>query len=438
MNTSELNVNFSPRSVSETMANMMKTNAFHEHPCCFNGSTGRMSISEAEIIANAISESVEPLMKWVSVKHAIHRGDSPEELALQFPWLDLYESDEDSSDDSEDDTGDDSDGDTLEHISEGDEGTYEADDDRFKPIDADIPDCTPHPDIPQEISDTIYATWGLTPEQVDTIMQLVSLPENGGTQWPLFYNYIEWGKDSDIRGFTGTIFGATTGTGSMLEIWKELKQLDPDHPLVVKYMDAMESAKGGNISGLEGLAHVNGDPTKAVAKYSNWTPNGRTHLDHIMGDFATMDVDETWRRAVWRAFLRLNWESAAHFCNKTGPCAERPGPVLTTPLSKGFIVDTSLNHGDCRWWATSDTWGAIWNEMDSHPSSETSWLKKFMKARRRVLRSGFQGLDWSKSGDRVSLWKSLLNDGNTDLDRPIEIPPSTHTPPIWPPNLVIE
>lgn len=435
---SELNVNFSPRSLSETMTNMMQhqPSLVHDHPCCFNGSTGRMSVSEAEIIANAISESVEPLMKWVSVKHAIHRGDTVEELCLQFPWLDLYDSDDDDSSEQEDSDEEGSGDETLEHISE--EEDDDGDHDRFHVIDPEIPDCTPHPDIPKEISDTIYETWNLTPEQVDTIMQLVSLPENGSTRWPLFYNYIEWGKDSSLRGYTGTIFGATTGTGSMLEVWKELKTIQPDHPLVVKYMDAMEQAKGGDISGLEGLAHVGGDPTQAVARYSNWTPNGRTHLDHIEGDLATLVVDDAWRRAVWRAFLRLNWESAAHFCNKTGPCADRPGPVLKSPLAKGFLVDTSLNHGDCRWWNKSDTWTAIWDEMDSHPSSELSWLKKFMKARRRVLRSGFQGLDWSKSGDRVTLWRSILLDENIDLERPIEIPSSSHVPPIWPPHLIIE
>lgn len=397
----------------------------HECPprqCFFNGTTGRMSIDEAGVISSSIAESVEPLMKWVAVKHAIERGDDVNQLRIQFPWLDLYDSDEESDEESE-------------YLPDKLPDIPEYDPRDLQPTGS-IERCI---DIPKEITGSIQETWNLTPEQVDTIMRLISLPENGSTEWPLFYNYIEYGKDSAIRGYTTTIFGATSGTGSLLEVWKELRDIDPDHPLVVKYMDAIEKAKGGNIEGLEGLANVEGDPTKAVAKYSNWTPNGRTHLDHIEGDLARLDVDESWKRAVWRAFLRLNWESAAHFCNKTGPCEERPGPILETPLAKGFIVDTSLNHGDCRWWNSSDTWTAIWDEMDDvHPETESAWLKKFMKARKRVLKSGFQGLDWSKSGDRVDLWRDLIREDNMDLERPIYVISSSHNPPIWPPDLVIE
>lgn len=407
----ELNINFNPQDV----------------PSSYDGLTGHMSLNEAYIIASSIADSIHPLMKWISVKHAIERDATAEELCQQFPWLDVYDDDDDDDDDDEDD--DDESDEAISFTTEEEED-----------LENNTQTNLEHPDIPKEITDTIYQTWDLVPEQVDTIMKLISLPENGSSEWPLFYNYIEYGDDHALRGYTTTIFGATSGTGSLLEVFKELKDIDPDHPLVVTYMDALENAKGGDITGLEGLAHVNGDPTKAKANYDNWTKNGRTHLDHIEGDLAKLEVDDRWKRAVWRAFLRLNWESAAHFCNKTGPCTERPGPVLESPLAKGFIVDTSLNHGDCTWWNSAPTWKAIWDAMDPEnvqPRSERHWLKKFMKARKQVLRSGFQGLDWSKTGDRVNLWRDLLRCDNMTLQRPFHVVESTHQPPIWPHNLFI-
>ena len=294
--------------------------------------------------------------------------------------------------------------------------------------------------IPRTALSKIKTLLDLTPEQIDAIMTLVSLPENGSSQWDLFYNYIEWGDDSSTRGFTTTIFGATTGTGSLLKVFDHLAKIDPKHPLLVKYYASLKKAQGGSVKGLEGLAHVGGDHTKAKAHYSNFTPNGRTHLDHIEGDLARLpNTDLAWREAVWNAFIELNWESAAHFCAKTGPCASRPGPVLTTPLAKGWIVDCSLNHGDCRYWNVADTWTAVFKEMKNKDAqNETAWLRDMMKARRTVLKSGYAALDWSKTGDRCALWLDLLTKKNMTLARPIHFVESTAKPyPIWQSGLVL-
>jgi hypothetical protein len=280
---------------------------------------------------------------------------------------------------------------------------------------------------------------GLSADQVDVIMSLVSLPENGSSQWDLFYNYIEWGDDHATRGFTTTIFGATSGTGSLLKVFDHLAVIAPSHPLL-RYHAAMKAAKGGFVKGLERLAHVGGDHTKAKANYDKYVPNGRAHLDHIDGDLARLpNTDPDWREAVWAAFVELNWESAAHFCAKTGPCAKRPGPVLTSALAKGWIVDCSLNHGDCRYWGEADTWQAVFREMKNPKSrNETAWLRDMMHARRAVLKSGFASLDWSKTGDRCRLWLHLLETENSHLTRTIHIPSSTATPyPIWQPGLII-
>ncbi len=294
--------------------------------------------------------------------------------------------------------------------------------------------------IPANILGLLHDTLQLSPEQIDTIMQFVSLPENGSNRWWDFYNYIEYGDDASLRGFTTTIFGATTGTGSLLLVFDKLAKIQPSHPLL-KYHAALRKARGGSIKGLEGLAHVGGDPTKAKAAYGAYTPNGRTHLDHIQGDLATLsNTDPSWQLAVWQAFVDLNWTSAADFCAKTKECVSRPGPVLTTPLAKGFIVDTSLNHGDARYWNDADTWKCIWKEMkDPNVMDETTWLRDFIKARQKVLQSGYAGLDWSKTGDRCLLWLHVLKTKNTQLMRPIQVPDSTATPyPIWMSGLRIE
>ncbi len=293
--------------------------------------------------------------------------------------------------------------------------------------------------IPTEAVKIIDKLIGLNAEQIDTVMSFVACPENGSSDWAHFYNYIEFGDDSSVRGYTCTIFGATSGTGSLLKVFDELAKIDPKHTLL-KYHAALKKANGGSVKGLEGLAHVGGDHTKAKANYSAFTPNGRGHLDHIEGDLAKLSNDDpAWRLAVWRAFIALNWESAANFCSKTGPCADRPGPVLTTPLAKGFIVDMSLNHGDCTWWNDADTWKVVFQKMKNPlQKDETKWLEDLIKARKAVLASGYASLDWSKTGDRCTIWSTMLKQGNVTLQRPITIPSSTATPyPIWQPNLTL-
>jgi hypothetical protein len=295
------------------------------------------------------------------------------------------------------------------------------------------PPVLSNPKIPHKAADAIGGIMGLDVEQIDTIMQLVALPENGTNRWWDFYNYIEYGDDASIRGFTTTIFGATTGTGSLLKVFDALATIDPKHPLL-KYHAALRKAKGGSIKGLEGLAHVGGDPTKAKAKYDAYTPNGRTHLDHIRGDLATLsNTDASWQLAVWTAFIELNWKSAADFCAKTGACATRPGPVLKTPLAKGFLVDMSLNHGDARYWKDADTWTCVFKKMNiTAKMSERAYLGELMAARHAVLRSGYAGLDWSNTGDRCLIWLDLLKKKNHALRRPIDVPDSTSVPyPIW-------
>ena len=294
--------------------------------------------------------------------------------------------------------------------------------------------------LPSDIATSMckrYAVFGLKPDMIDTTQSLVACPENGSSKWNLFLNYIEYGDDAALRGYTATIFGACSGTGDLYKVFKKLQTINPRHPLC-KYVDALKKTKRGDMSGIDGLAHVHGDPTKAKANWKAWTSNGRTHLDHIHGDLAQLPLsDEDWARAVWSVYDAEYWKSAADFCLKRKECKSRPGPVLKTPLALGFMVDTSLNHGPAWYWKEEATWQRIFSNM-KHPdeSDEAKWLADFVEARRQVLRSGFMGLDWSKTGDRCSIWKDLLTTRNWTLTRPIHIPSSKSD--IWPRNLVLE
>lgn len=294
--------------------------------------------------------------------------------------------------------------------------------------------------LPDDIASTMcdtYTDFSLTPLMIDTIQSFVACPENGSSNWPLFLNYIEYGDDAALRGYTVTLFGACSGTGDLYKVFKNLQTINPNHTLC-KYIPALHKARRGNIEGLEGLANVNGDPTKAKADWSKWTPNGRTHLDHIQGDLATLPLDDQdWARAVWTTYDAEYWKSAADFCLKRGPCKHRPGPVLKSPLALGIMVDTSLNHGPAWYWKEEKTWTKIFSGMRRPETDDVkTWLGEFLESRCRLLKSGFMDLDWSKTGDRCTLWKKALDEDNWTLARPIHLPKSKGK--IWQDDLVLE
>jgi len=63
--------------------------------------------------------------------------------------------------------------------------------------------------LPAAIMPQLVELTRMTPKQVDVTLQLISLPENSTTHWWKNYGYCE--NIDDDRGFTVTIFGATSG-----------------------------------------------------------------------------------------------------------------------------------------------------------------------------------------------------------------------------------
>lgn len=238
--------------------------------------------------------------------------------------------------------------------------------------------------IPPNAQKMLNQKTGMTPEQIDTVLQLICLPENGETAWWKHYNYIE--KLGDGRGFTVTIFGACSGTGDLLMIFDELASIRPDHPLL-KYHGALKKCKGEHTDSIKGL----------------------------LKDIPALGNDAAWQEAVWRVYVSLYWNFAMDFAAKRNECAKRPGPVFTTALAKGFFVDTAINHG-----ADLPSFNKIINRMKAPDcAAPAEWLADFIKTRKVMLKSGFEHLDTSKTGDRCTLWRKLQKEGNEDIKRPI-------------------
>ena len=252
--------------------------------------------------------------------------------------------------------------------------------------------------LPPSALPALRALAGLDEGQVDAILQLVCLPENGDTDYDKAHEYCEFLGDG--RGYTCTLYGACSGTGDLEMVFEELQKIQPAHPLL-RYHDALRRCRGDAIRGIEPLG------PKAHAPPRNLIP-GLTAANGGKPDMA-------WREAVWRVYVKLYWSFADAFCAKRGECASRPGPPLKTPLALGFLVDAALNHG-----ADMGSMRPILHKM-AHPdaSDPDAWLRDFVLARQGLLKSGFQDLDTSKTGDRCKLWLKLLDEKNHDFARPI-------------------
>jgi len=219
----------------------------------------------------------------------------------------------------------------------------------------------------------------------DTILSLISLPENSTTSWWTNYNFAKCLGDG--RGWTVSLFGACSGTGDLVLILEELQKINPNHKLC-KYIHPMKKTLGDDITGLENLGK----------------------------DIVNMGDDKEWQCAVWKVYIRLYWNFANDFSSKTGSCDKRPGAKMTLPVTRGFIVDVAINHGPDLMSMTP-----ILRKMKNKSElDELKWILDFCDARRQLLKAGYQSLDTSGTGDRCVLWSDIIKSGNVNLKRPIE------------------
>lgn len=231
--------------------------------------------------------------------------------------------------------------------------------------------------VPRAVVPRLTALTGLSESTVDIVLQLISLPENGQPKWWTNYGYIEFLGDG--RGFTATIFGACSGTGDLAMILDELAKV-PDRSdacdELLKYADVLKKKRGDDIKGIE--------PIKKIIKGLN--------------------DDAAWQEAVWAVYVKLYWRFAMDWADKKGEAAKRPGPKLALAVSRGFMVDTAINSG-----AEYNSLMYIVKRMKNPDAKdEVAWVKDFAETRKKILKSGYQDLDTSKTGDRCDLWLDLL------------------------------
>lgn len=246
----------------------------------------------------------------------------------------------------------------------------------------------PSTPLPAEMVPVLTRMTGLAEHQIDVVQQLISLPENSTPQWHKNYGFIEFLGDG--RGFTATIFGACSGTGDLAMIFDELAAIPRKSAACVdllKYHAVLKRKRGDDISGIE--------PIKKLIRG--------------LGD------DPSWKTAVWRVYSKLYWRFAMDWADKRGAGANRPGPPLALAASRGFMVDTAINHG-----ANKDSFMDIVDRMSNKNSlDELVWVTSFADAREKMLKSGFGDLDTSRTGDRCRLWKDLFR-RNPALATPFE------------------
>lgn len=244
----------------------------------------------------------------------------------------------------------------------------------------------PKTDVPPGAVSLLYSTAGLSEEQIDTIQRLVACPENSTTEWVSAYGFAKRLKDG--RGITFGIVGFCSGTGDGVLVLDELVKRDPSHRLA-KYIPAMRKTKGDDCSGLDGF--------ESDAKKS-------------AGDVA-------YREAQWAISVKQYWAFAADYCGKKGRAASRPGPVFSNALSVGAFFDVALNHG-----AEPSSFKYITDKMkNAKTTDEATWLSDFLDSRKKILKSGYQSLDTSGTGDRCAIWKKLVDERNWNLARPITV-----------------
>lgn len=225
---------------------------------------------------------------------------------------------------------------------------------------------------------------GFKEQDADTILSLVSLPENSTISWWDNYNFAK--RLGDGRGWTVGIFGACSGTGDLIMILEELQQINPSH-ILCKYIRPMKKTIGDDITGLENLGQ----------------------------DIISLGDDKEWQQAVWHVYIKLYWNFARDFAEKTGRCDKRPGAILTKSAIKGFIVDTAINHGP----DMMSIIPILRKMKNKSETDEVKWILDFCEARRLLLKAGYQGLDSSRTGDRCTLWANIIKSNNIDLKRPI-------------------
>ena len=217
---------------------------------------------------------------------------------------------------------------------------------------------------------------GMTLNQCDVIMSLVSIAENSSTDWWKQYNYAE--NINDGRGITISLCGFCTGTGDFVQVVEKLYTINPNHVLC-KYLPVLRRVTGADVTGLDGLIED----------------------IHNLGD------DKEWRSAVWDILIKLYWKPAMDIAEKYN---------CQYAITKGELYDLAINHG-------GNMIESVIRNVSALPplrgGDEKTWLADLLDAREHIITVVDYSLN-SGQPDRTKLWRSVLQKDNVHLQRPLE------------------
>ncbi|CAF2389171.1 unnamed protein product [Rotaria sp. Silwood2] len=224
---------------------------------------------------------------------------------------------------------------------------------------------------------------GLNGEQWDNIMKLVNKPEQDSLDWTQYYGYCE--NINDGRGYTISIFGATTGGPN---------DMGPDGPTLFKEYDSVSGANNPSVEGGLKRIDIHGRMRDSILEI---TDSSNKFCDKISG----LQNDAFWREAVWRTFYNVYIKYSVEQAHQRG---------FYSALTIGSFVDTALNQG------ATGGYGSLEGVLSRSGSStdEKTFMENFYKKRSLVVDTNEYNQPPNGS-NRVKQWSSLLKMGQMDL-----------------------
>ncbi|WP_019419144.1 chitosanase [Paenibacillus sp. OSY-SE] len=229
----------------------------------------------------------------------------------------------------------------------------------------------------------LRANTGLDGEQWDNIMKLVNKPEQDSLDWTKYYGYCE--DIGDDRGYTISIFGATTGGSN---------DKHPDGPALFKEFDAASGASNPSVEGGLSRIGVRGSMNGSILKIKD---SEKVFCGKIKG----LQNNDAWREAIWQTFYKVYIKYSVQQARQRG---------FNSALTIGSFVDTALNQG-----ATGDS-GTLEGVLSRSGKStdEKTFMKKFYAQRTLIVDTNEYNQP-PNGKNRVKQWSQLLDMGKTDL-----------------------
>jgi chitosanase len=215
------------------------------------------------------------------------------------------------------------------------------------------------------------------------IYKLTSIFENSTTE--LEYTYCE--DIGDGRGLTFGFPGFCSGTYDGTMFLKEYQNLNSDN-ILVKYIERFEEIDDANNSGMN---------------------SDTSGLENFGSDLAKCIDDPYFIEAQHNVVNRLYWNPSQEAVTEIG---------AKNTITKGELYDSFINHGEN---GARDIIETVNSNLGGTPGSgvdESKWLEEFLDVRLNILQDDDT---WSGAVDRVHVYQKLLEEGNINLNPPMNV-----------------